>query len=93
MQAINSKYILVKKMKEEKKDGFQTVEVQDSFINKGEVFRLPDQPVFVDNQQLKVGDLVIFAKYSPDTHEVSLMNGATEEKMKMVKIEDVLTII
>lgn len=89
MQAINNKYVLVKRIEDTKTEGFQTIEVQDSFIYKGQVHRTPDQPVYVDNKQVAVGDKVIFAKYSPDTHEIDV-DGV---KMKMVKGEDLLTVI
>lgn len=86
MKAINTHYVLVKKLKQEKKEGFTTVDIQDNFIYKGQVTRLPEQPVFVDNYQVQLDDVVVFAKYSPDTHEVEV-DG---EKMKMVTIKDLM---
>lgn len=89
MKSINTKYILVKKLEEEKKEGFQTVDVQDNFVYKGEVVRTPERPIYLDNMDLRVGDRILFKKYSPDTHEV-MENGET---MKMILVEDVLAII
>lgn len=85
MKAINSKYVLVEKLEKEKKEGFEAVEIQDSFVYKGKIKQLPECPIFVDNTQLIGGETVIFAKYSPDTHEI--------EKDKLVKAEDLLGIL
>lgn len=89
MKAINNKYILLKKVQEEEKEGFQAVAIQDSFVFKGQVHRLPECPMYIDNHQLNIGDIVIFTRVSPDTHEIDVEG----EKMKMVKLEDVLTVI
>lgn len=89
MKSINRKYTLIKKIQEPKQEGFATVDIQDSSIYKGEVHTIPETPVFVDNHQVLVGDIVQFAKYSPDTHEVDI-DGV---KMKMVKVEDILMVL
>ena len=89
MKAINSKYVIVKKIKEEKKEGFATVDVTDNFIYKGEIHRVPDQPLYIDNYQLAIGDIVQFTKYSPDTHETDI-DG---EKMKALKAEDIIFVL
>lgn len=89
MKAINTNYVLVKRQTEQKKEGFSTVDVQDNFVYQGVVERLPNRPIYVDNYALAGGDIVQFAKYSPDTHEVEVGG----EKMKMVKAEDILRVL
>lgn len=82
---ISSKYVKVEKVQEEKKEGFQAVQTQDSFVYKGRIIQLPDQPAFVDNHPLELGDIVIFAKYSPDTFEIN--------DKKYVLINDILEVL
>lgn len=90
MKEISVNYVLVKKLEEEKKEGFQAVEVQDNFVYRGVIVQLPkSQPVYLGDDHLKVGDVVMFAKYSPDTHEIEL-EGV---KHKFVKITDLLAVI
>jgi co-chaperonin GroES (HSP10) len=86
---INSKYVVLEKCEEVAKEGFKTVEVQDNFIYKGKVIRKPDCPCYVDSYALAVGDVVIFAKYSPDTHDIELEG----KKVKFVRVEDLLAVI
>lgn len=87
---INSNYVLIKKIEEPKKEGeFETAEVQDSFVFKGQVIQTPETPVFVDNHEVIIGDVVIFQKYSPDTLEVEL----DKEKKKFVKGVDLIAVI
>ena len=80
--------LLVKRVKEEKKEGFQTVEVQDNFVNKGEVVMIGYR-FDAKYLNLEVGDIVLFAKYSPDTHEIEHEG----EKMKVINSEDVIAIL
>ena len=82
---LNVHYILVEKVEEPKKEGFETVNVQDSFVYKGKVKLLPDIPVYVGNTQLQLGTIVIFKKYSADSFEY--------EKDKFIKTEDILAIL
>lgn len=82
---ISSNYIVVVKLEEEKKEGFQTVDIQDSSTFKGKVAIIPEVPVFVDNRRIGVGDTVLFAKYSPDTHDI--------QQMKFVKVTDLLAVL
>lgn len=86
---ISNKYVVVEKLEEQKKDGFKTVDVQDNFVYKAKILLLPDNPVYVSNQQLVIGDIVLFAKYSPDTHEIDL-DG---KKVKFVAITDILAVL
>ncbi len=83
-KSINSKYILVEKLTEEKQEGFQTVEVQDNFVYKGRVKELPGQPTYIDSYALEVGDTVLFAKYGPDSHEI--------DGDKFVAVSDILAV-
>lgn len=89
MCEISSRYVVVKKLPEPKIEGFQTVDIQDDFIYKGMVTLLPSNPVFIGNKQLEHGDTVIFAKYSPDTHEIE----DDSKKVKFIRVEDLLAIL
>lgn len=83
-------YILVKKHEEQKSEGFQAVEVQDSFVYKGVIVKLPStQPMHVGDRKLAIGDVVLFHKYSPDTVEMEL-EGV---KHKFIKVSDLLAVI
>lgn len=86
---ISNKYILVEKIEEEVKEGFQAVQVQDSSIYKGKIIGLPEIPVFLTNTPVYLGQVVLFAKYSPDTHEIDL-DG---KKVKFVAISDLLAVL
>jgi co-chaperonin GroES (HSP10) len=86
---INNKYIVVERLQEEAKEGFKTVEVQDSFVYKGKVVKLPAILVFMGEQQVYTGDTVLFAKYSPDTHEIDFEG----KKVKFVNVNDVLAVL
>lgn len=101
--------VLVSRIEEEKKEGFETVEVQDSFVYRGKVERVgvrlgessstyhgastgstivsasADQKIV----KVKEGDTILFAKYSPDTHEIE--HGG--RKLKIVNITDILAIL
>lgn len=87
---ISNKYIVLEKILEEKKeDEFNVVSVQDSSTFMGKVKILPEIPVFIGNRQVTIGDKVLFAKNSPDTHEVEY----EDDKVKFVALEDLLGII
>lgn len=86
---VNSSYVLVEKVEEPKVEGFQKLEVQDNYLYKGRIVQLPEVPVFVDNHRLGVGEVVLFAKYSPDTHEQEL-DG---KKLKFVLQRDLLAVL
>lgn len=85
---ISNNYIKIEKIEEENKNGFQTVETQDSFVYKGRVIELPKESVDIGGHTLKIGDCIMFAKYSPDTHEVIQNN----KPIKFVKITDILEV-
>lgn len=86
---LSNKYILVGKPEEKEEEGFKTVKVEDSSIYTGVVRALPEIPVYMGNKQIVVGDTVIFAKYSPNTHRIE-RNG---EELKYIAIEDLLEVI
>lgn len=88
--------ILVSRVDEPKKEGFQTVDVQDSFVYKGKVEDTGYELTFSNSSDsanftkaIAKGAIVLFAKYSPDTQEVDFEG----QKMKIIKIEDVLAIL
>jgi len=86
---VSNNYILVIKVPEETKEGFKTVDVQDNYVYMGKVKLIPEAPVFMGNKQVAPGDIVYFAKYSPDTHEIDL-DG---ERVKFVAVSDILAVL
>jgi len=78
--------VLVSKIEDLVKEGFTTVEVQDSFVYKGKV---EVSPFPEGDMPFRVGDIILFAKYSPDTQEVDYKGT----KMKIVRVEDVLAVL
>lgn len=86
---ISNNYIVVEKLEEPEQKGFKTVEVQDNYVYKGKVIHIPEVPVFMGNQGVGVGDTVLFAKYSPDMHEIDL-DG---KKVKFVATSDILAVL
>lgn len=87
---ISNNYVMVEKVVEEVKEGeFKVVEIQDSFVYKGKVKMKPDsQPIYIGDTPVAVGDIVWFAKYSPDTMEVDYEG----DKVKLVAVKDLLMI-
>jgi co-chaperonin GroES (HSP10) len=79
----------VQKVEEPQAEGFKTVQVQDSFVYQGKIVLLPECPIHLGNRQLAIDDIILFAKYSPDTHEVDY-DG---QKMKLVKDADILAVL
>lgn len=86
---ISNLFIAVEKLEEPKQEGFQTVEVQDSSTFKGKVKFIPEAPVYIGNRQVAIGDIVLFAKYSPNTHDIE-HEGL---KLKFVSSQDVLAVL
>ena len=70
-------------------EGFIKADVFDDFLFKGEVKFLPEEPIYVGNYLLSLGNIVAFAKYSPDTHEIEI-DG---DKLKFVHRNDVLAVL
>jgi len=89
MNISNTRIVVERIEEEDKTEGFEIVNVQDAFIYKAKVVYLPEAPIFMGNEPVKVGDTILFAKYSPDTHEIEL-DG---KKLKFIKVEDVLAVI
>lgn len=81
--------VLVSKIEEEKKEGFQTVEVQDNFINKGKIEKFGVEFDPNNNRIGTIGDVIIFAKYSPDTQEIEHKG----KRMKIINVDDILAIL
>lgn len=86
---ISNLYIAIEKLEESKTEGFQTVEVQDSSTFKGRVKFIPEAPIYMGNKQVTIGDTILFAKYSPNTHEVEY-EGL---KLKFVNQSDILAVL
>lgn len=87
---LSNNYVLVERADEPKKEGFQAVEVQDSFVYKGNVVKVPDsQPVFLGDRQIQAGDVVLFAKYSPDSYPIEL-EGVEH---KFINTRDLLAVL
>lgn len=81
--------VLVSKLEEEKKEGFQTVDVQDSFVYKGKVEALGADVEINARPICNIGDTILFAKYSPDTHDVEIEG----KKLKAVAVADIIAIL
>lgn len=86
---ISNNYIALEKVEEEVKEGFQAVSVQDNTTYKGRVFLVGEAPIFMGNKQVAIGDIVLFAKYSPDTHDIE----EDGKKLKFVKVTDILAVL
>jgi co-chaperonin GroES (HSP10) len=86
---VSNGYVVVERFEDVKQEGFQTVEVQDNFIYKGKVTLTPEQPVFIGNSHIAPGDVILFAKYSPDTHDIT----DDGKKLKFVSTRDILAVL
>lgn len=86
---VSDNYVVVKKLEEEKKEGFVTADVVDNFLYKGVVENIPEAPVYMGNDKLQVGDVIMFAKYSPDTHEIEL----EDVRYKFIHKNDILAVV
>jgi co-chaperonin GroES (HSP10) len=93
MQILGNR-VLVERAEEEKKEGFQTVEIQDSFLYKGRVEQIgTDIAPFWDGTAivqpaLVKGVTIYFAKYSPHTQEIDVEG----KKMKVVRLDDIIAV-
>lgn len=90
--------VLVSKLEEEQTDGFQTVQVQDSFVYKGKVEQVSGvyegQTLTVNSRgvsfiSINTGDIILFAKHSPDTQEITHEG----QIMKIININDILAVL
>lgn len=84
MQILGNR-VLVRKLVEEKKEGFQTVDVNDPFISKG-IVDMVGNDVSPYDANLLLGKKVLFAPYSPDTHPSSI------ENCKIIDVSDILEV-
>lgn len=89
MQILGNR-VLVRKLVEETKEGFQTVDVNDPFLNKGVVEQVGNKITYtstnyVTDESSLIGKTILFAKYSPDTHDY--------EDKKIVSVDDILAIL
>ena len=89
MQILGNR-VLVRKLVEEVKEGFQTVDVNDPFLNKGVVEAVGDKinyhpTSYTTGESKLLGATILFAKYSPDTHDF--------EDKKIVSVDDILAIL
>ncbi len=79
--------VLVSALEKEKKEGFQTVDVQDDFVYRGKVEQIGfETPLEL---KFKEGDTILFAKGSPDTHEIEHEG----KKYKSVLVSDILAVL
>lgn len=85
---VSNNYVAVEKIFEPEKEigDFKTVDVTDESLFKGRVKYLPEAPVFIGNEHLAIGDVIFFAKYSPDTHEIEHEG----EILKFINVRDIL---
>ncbi len=84
--------VLVSPLEKEVKEGFQTVDVQDSLVYKGRIEQIGDTflTTATSYQGLyEVGSIILFAKYSPDTHEIEHEG----KKYKVVEVSDILAVL
>jgi co-chaperonin GroES (HSP10) len=86
---ISNNYVVVEKLEEAAKEGFKTVDVQDNYVYKGKITHIPEMPVCMGNTGVGVGDIILFAKYSPDTHEIDFEG----KKVKFVSTRDILAVL
>lgn len=83
---VSNNYIVVAQVEEPLKEGFDEVEVSDSSLFRGKVEILPECPVYIGNDQLTIGDIVLFSPYSPDTQNIVYKN----ESYKFISTRDIL---
>ena len=86
---ISNNYVVVEKLEEVKKEGFEVVNIQDNFVCRGKVVNIPEAPIYMGNERVMLGSTILFAKYSPDTHEVDL----EDKKVKFINVSDILAIL
>lgn len=87
---IPSNRIVIEKVTEEVKDGYQTVQVQDSSTFKGKVIELPKNSVIkIDAHEVIEGDILLFAQNSPDTHQINHEG----KEIKFIKVGDILAVL
>lgn len=86
---IPSNRIVIEKVTEEVKDGFQAVQVQDSSTFKGRVIETGETAHYIGNHVIEKGDVLLFAQNSPDTHQITHEG----KEIKFIKVEDILAVL
>lgn len=90
--------VLLERIEKEKTSGFEAVEALDQFVSKGRVVQVGeviggDAVILSSNvpfeKAFDVGDIVLFAKFSPDTQEVTI-EGVD---MKVVAVADIIAVL
>jgi len=93
--------VLVERVEKEKSDGFETVDVLDDFVCKGRIVQVgvplnrPGMSMTFSTgltsteDDLAVGNVILFAKFSPDTQEVKV-DG---KELKTVATGDIIAIL
>lgn len=78
--------VLVSKIEEPAKEGFQTVDVQDNFVFKGKVEQIgTEYSLGLDITGMEI----MFAKYCPDTQDIEHEG----KKMKVVMTSDIIAVL
>ncbi len=78
--------VVVEKVIEEPKEGYQEVQVQDSSTFKGRVVQGEYSSITMN---FKVGDILLFAQNSPDTHLIQHEG----KEIKFIRVEDILAVL
>lgn len=86
---IQSNRIVIEKVTEEVKEGFQAVQVQDSSTFKGRVVETGETAHYIGNHVVEKGDVILFAQNSPDTHQITHEG----KEIKFIKVEDILAVL
>lgn len=82
--------VLVRREPEAKSEGFQAVKAVDDFTSRGVIAGIGDEVDTVrQGRRIEVGQTVVFARFSPDTHTVQV-DG---EDMKSVLVSDIIAIV
>lgn len=94
--------VLVERVERENTGGFETVDVLDDFVSKGRIVQV-GQPLSrgwahstmttvntaPTEDDLTIGNIILFAKFSPDTQEVKVEG----KDMKSVALADIIAIL
>ena len=76
--------VLIKREPQGEQTGFAEVKAVDDFVSRGVIHDVGE----VDRDDLRIGETVVFAKFSPDTRTIDVGG----EEMKSVLVSDLLAI-